>query len=1151
MRRIALFLGAALFWACDDGDDTNTVVPVPDGAVDDARVTPLDATGPDSARPDAAPPADAGADAGDAALVDAGDAGVAACANRMDDDGDGLIDFPLDPGCADAADTDEVDPANPACSDGDDNDGDGRTDFPDDPGCADTADPNEASACGATEHDVQDISNLTMVQGTTVGRPAVLNGCRTNNAPEAVFRFTLRENVERIVASTDGSAFDTLLGIRKVCDDDEDDQWCNDDEAEGVRTSYLEVPLATRGDYYVIVDGFLEEQGPFTLTLRAELPDGLPCPPEGGIVQCRLGSACVDGLCAPAACANRQDDDVDGRLDYPNDPGCESPSDDDETDPEVPPQCANGIDDDGDGDIDYPDDENCRAAADDDEFPPPACSDRRDNDQDGLIDLGDPGCQGDPERDDEFNVPACRNAVDDDGDGAIDYPTDPGCAVPDDQDETDPDPLPACSNGEDDDGDGLTDWPEDVESCLFAADPTEDDPCARAEPELIAGLATTRGNTNDAVNDFEGTCGPGSGAEDLLLWRVAEDRPLAGLVLDTRDSDFDTVVYARAGCGGPELGCDDDSGDVFGSARLELGPAGPGSDLWIHVDAGNPRVSGIWRMRITARLADGANCGPPGTWTCADGLACRAGTCVMAACANGEDDDGDGVIDYPFDPGCDTLSDDDETDPAVPPQCANGFDDDGDGLTDFGEDPRCEAAADDFEGADCADGRDNDGDGNVDYDRDGDGFRDINADFECVCANDELETRQPACQDGCDNDGDGLIDLEDIGCDGPDDTNEFNPPQCSDGVDNNENGVADYPADPGCNSEDDPLEETLDVLPACADGIDNDDDGFVDFAGGDDGCIAAADDSELGPCDEEQPLLPPLPVRGSTFGGLDQHTPGCGFSEAPDRMFRVPVPYPAQVTVDTLGSSFDTVLYARRACTPTAGCPLLPPPDGDGGPAIDLGAEDAGVEPDADVLDAGLPDAADLGPIEDAGVEADAADALVDAAVEMLGFGALGEDDLGAEDFGAEDFGAEDFGAEDMGPPVELDMGPPVELDMGPPIELDMGPPVELDASADAGIDAAADAGPPMCMPQPTEIACNDDAQGVQSRITFQWEGGDVFVVVDGFGGNSGDYTLNVRATYPAGGQCGPEQVPYAVCADGTACEPDDAAGFPTCQPAP
>lgn len=77
----------------------------------------------------------------------------------------------------------------------------------------------------------------------------------------------------------------------------------------------------------------------------------------------------------------------------------------------VPPrsyQCSDGIDNDGNGLIDYPADPGCSGLTDDSEsgyFPPvnkPQCSDGIDNDGDGLIDLADPACKGDPNGVTEF-----------------------------------------------------------------------------------------------------------------------------------------------------------------------------------------------------------------------------------------------------------------------------------------------------------------------------------------------------------------------------------------------------------------------------------------------------------------------------------------------------------------------------------------------------------------------------------------------------------------------------------------------------------------------------------------------------------------------------------------------------------------------------
>ncbi|HWO12971.1 MAG TPA: MYXO-CTERM sorting domain-containing protein, partial [Polyangiaceae bacterium] len=62
----------------------------------------------------------------------------------VDDDGDGLSDYPNDPGCTSADDVNEVDGI--ACADGIDNDGDGQIDFPADIGCTSSLDQTEENA---------------------------------------------------------------------------------------------------------------------------------------------------------------------------------------------------------------------------------------------------------------------------------------------------------------------------------------------------------------------------------------------------------------------------------------------------------------------------------------------------------------------------------------------------------------------------------------------------------------------------------------------------------------------------------------------------------------------------------------------------------------------------------------------------------------------------------------------------------------------------------------------------------------------------------------------------------------------------------------------------------------------------------------------
>ena len=74
---------------------------------------------------------------------------VEACNDQLDNDGDGLTDFPDDPGCASQSDGSE-NASDAECDDRLDNDGDGLTDFPQDPDCSSASDPRETrpSRCG-------------------------------------------------------------------------------------------------------------------------------------------------------------------------------------------------------------------------------------------------------------------------------------------------------------------------------------------------------------------------------------------------------------------------------------------------------------------------------------------------------------------------------------------------------------------------------------------------------------------------------------------------------------------------------------------------------------------------------------------------------------------------------------------------------------------------------------------------------------------------------------------------------------------------------------------------------------------------------------------------------------------------------------------
>jgi hypothetical protein len=87
-------------------------------------------------------------------------------------------------------------------------------------------------------------------------------------------------------------------------------------------------------------------------------------------------------------------------------------------------------------------------------------------------------------------------------------------------------------------------------------------------------------------------------------------------------------------------------------------------------------------------------------------------------CSDSVDNDGDGLTDFPLDPGCASAADSTETDPSLP--CDDGIDNDGDGTIDFRSDgvgdPACDTGLSPSEDPECDDGVDNDGDGAVDWD---------------------------------------------------------------------------------------------------------------------------------------------------------------------------------------------------------------------------------------------------------------------------------------------------------------------------------------------------------------------------------------------------------------------------------------------------
>lgn len=346
------------------------------------------------------------------------------------------------------------------------------------------------------------------------------------------------------------------------------------------------------------------------------------------------------------------------------------------------------------------------------------------------------------------------------------------------------------------------------------------------------------------------------------------------------------------------------------------------------------------------------------------------GGSYSAPCSDGLDNDSDGLIDYPNDPGCpnatwysesrecsDTFDNDSDTfidvnDPqchgpldfseSTNWECDDGIDNDGDGKIDWPADLGCNHFTDGTENSNsCSDGIDNDSDGLTDYpndpgcgsafgienpqcndqvNNDSDAFTDFPADPGCSSASSNSEA--PACNDGVSNDADGLVDYpNDPGCQFPSSYTES--PQCNDGINNNDNDALIDMADPGCTAAYDPSE--LDFQ--CSDGIDNDSNGTTDFPY-DTGCSSATDNVEISDCsDGEDNDCDGLPdaIDPGCANPLDPNESGStarACSDGADNDGDGIIDYPND---PGCSSAYDDVEFNESAAAAVAGVPALSP----------------------------------------------------------------------------------------------------------------------------------------------------------------------------------------------------------------------------------
>lgn len=298
-------------------------------------------------------------------------------------------------------------------------------------------------------------------------------------------------------------------------------------------------------------------------------------------------------------------------------------------------------------------------------------------------------------------------------------------------------------------------------------------------------------------------------------------------------------------------------------------------------------------------------------------------------CTDGTDNDCNGVADC-FDPACDGVecgctpapngencsnSVDDDCDGAVdcldtdclgttdcgcePESCENGDDDDCDGLIDCADDdcaghPACICQA---SPEDCTNGGDDDCDGLIDCADPDCGFNSA-----CLCLIPEHEI----CTDGRDNDCDGLIDCGDPTCFNHAACQACVTEICTGGMDEDCDGLVDC-ADPSCA-----FDPACPPMPEqCNNGRDDDLDGLADC--NDPDCRNTQICQEMqNTCATARRIeaLASASYTGNTTGQLSNFRGSCG-GDAGEAVFRLELYEPVSLHVDTVGSDFDTVMYAR------------------------------------------------------------------------------------------------------------------------------------------------------------------------------------------------------------------------------------------------
>ncbi len=567
-----------------------------------------------------------------------------ACTDLHDNDGDGAADC-ADPDCAGAT---ACETAESRCGDDFDNDGDGLRDCADDdclpaPDCelSETQCGDAFDNDGDALTDCQDddclgqplcTEGFCTPSGLTLDCASEVTGSNEGGAnaigaydcaptwdesgPEQVYAFTPAATTRVRLQLADETASLDLFVLHAECRDGA----C---VARGAGTTTF--VAAADETYYLVVDGFRGAQGRYRLRVDClEVCDNGLDDNGNGLVDCH--DADCDGvlgceLGVEVTCGDGFDNDADGVADCA-DADCAAQS----FCEAVETRCGDGFDNDADGQSDCGD-PDCDALAGCEYGTESHCGDGFDNDADAALDCADADCAAAGGC--EYPETRCRDGFDNDGDGArdcadADCPSAAGCERPE----------ASCQDGFDNDGDGTRD-------------------CADADCAAASGCEQPEANCQDGFdNDGDGTADCADADCAGAWWCEAAERSCH----DGFDNDGDGLVdcldphcHGRSGC---EFGTEAACADLFDNDGDGLG------------DCLDPDCAAAPLCQpVESRCADGFDNDGDGAVDCADADCAAGAPCesVEATCTDGFDNDGDGLADC-GDPDCTGV-------PACPETC--------------------------------------------------------------------------------------------------------------------------------------------------------------------------------------------------------------------------------------------------------------------------------------------------------------------------------------------------------------------------------------------------------------------------------------------------------------------------------------------------